>query len=246
MEAKFIDINVDVGEGIGNESILMPIISSCNIACGGHAGDSESMRMIVKLATANNVKIGAHPSFPDKANFGRKQMDISCAALYTSIKGQIDNLMTILEQENTRLNHVKPHGALYNLAAVDDKAASVIIEVMKNFILPVKLFVPFNSVIEKKAIENNIPIKYEAFADRNYNDDGTLVSRNEKNALIHDSEQMFDHVFRMISSQKVKTISGSEIKILADTFCIHGDNPKAVDLIQDLSKRLREKSIQIK
>ena len=246
MEAKFIDINVDVGEGIGNESILMPIISSCNIACGGHAGDSESMRMIVKLATANNVKIGAHPSFPDKANFGRKQMDISCAALYTSIKGQIDDLMIILEEENTRLNHVKPHGALYNLAAVDDKAASVIIEVMKNFILPVKLFVPFNSVIEKKAIENNIPIKYEAFADRNYNDDGTLVSRNEKNALIHDSEQMFDHVFRMISSQKVKTISGSEIKILADTFCIHGDNPKAVDLIQDLSKRLREKSIQIK
>ena len=246
MEAKFIDINVDVGEGIGNESILMPIISSCNIACGGHAGDSESMRMVVKLATANNVKIGAHPSFPDKANFGRKQMDISCAALYTSIKGQIDNLMTILEEENTRLNHVKPHGALYNLAAVNDKAASVIIEVMKNFILPVKLFVPFNSVIEKKAIENNIPIKYEAFADRNYNDDGTLVSRNEKNALIHDSEQMFDHVFRMISSQKVKTISGSDIKILADTFCIHGDNPKAVDLIRDLSKRLREKGIQIK
>ena len=246
MEAKFIDINVDVGEGIGNESILMPIISSCNIACGGHAGDSESMRMVVKLATANNVKIGAHPSFPDKVNFGRKQMDISCAALYTSIKGQIDDLMIILKEENTRLNHVKPHGALYNLAAVDDKAASVIIEVMKNFILPVKLFVPFNSVIEKMAIENNIPIKYEAFADRNYNDDGTLVSRNEKNALIHDSEQMFDHVFRMISSQKVKTISGSEIKILSYTFCIHGDNPKAVDLIQDLSKRLREKSIQIK
>ena len=246
MEAKFIDINVDVGENIGNESILMPIISSCNIACGGHAGDSESMRMVVKLATANNVKIGAHPSFPDKANFGRKQMDISYSALYTSIKGQIDDLMIILKEENTRLNHVKPHGALYNLAAVDDKAASVIIEVMKNFILPVKLFVPFNSVIEKKAIENNIPIKYEAFADRNYNDDGTLVSRNEKNALIHDSEQMFDHVFRMISSQKVKTISGSEIKILADTFCIHGDNPKAVDLIRDLSKRLREKGIQIK
>ena len=117
---------------------------------------------------------------------------------------------------------------------------------MKNFVLPVKLFVPFNSVIEKKAIENNIPIKYEAFADRNYNDDGTLVSRNEKNALIHDSEQMFDHVFRMISSQKVKTISGSEIEMLADTFCIHGDNPKAVDLIRDLSKRLQEKGIQIK
>ena len=246
MKAKCIDINVDFGEGIGNESILMPIISSCNIACGGHAGDLETMRMVVKLATANNVKIGAHPSFPDKANFGRKQMDISYAALYTSIKGQIDDLMIILKEENTRLNHVKPHGALYNLAAVDYKTASVIIEVMKNFILPVKLFVPFNSVIEKIAIENNIPIKYEAFADRNYNDDGTLVSRNENNAFIHESEQMFDHVFRMISSQKVKTISGSEIKILADTFCIHGDNPKAVELIQELSKRLQEKGIQIK
>ena len=246
MAGRFIDINVDVGEGIGNEPIIMPFISSCNIACGGHAGDSGSMRRVVKLAKENDVKIGAHPSFPDKANFGRKKIDISCAALYMSVKGQIDDLMIILEEENTRLNHVKPHGALYNLAAVDDKAASVIIEVMKNFVLPVKLFVPFNSVIEKKAIENNIPMKYEAFADRNYNDDGTLVSRNEKNALIHDSEQMFDHVFRMISSQKVKTISGSEIEMLADTFCIHGDNPKAVDLIRDLSKRLQEKGIQIK
>ena len=246
MEAKFIDINMDVGEGIGNESILMPIISSCNIACGGHTGDEETMRMVVKLAAANNVKIGAHPSFPDKANFGRKPMDISCAALYTSIKGQIDDLMIILEEENARLNHVKPHGALYNLAAVDEKKASVIIEVMKNFILPVKLYVPFNSIIEKMAIENNIPIRYEAFADRNYNEDGTLVSRNQNNALIYESEQMFYHVFRMISSQKVKTISGSEIKILADTFCIHGDNPKAVDLIQELSKRLQEKGIQIK
>lgn len=246
MEAKFIDINVDVGEGIGNESILMPIISSCNIACGGHTGDEETMRMVVKLAAANNVKIGAHPSFPDKANFGRKPMDISCAALYTSIKGQIDDLMIILEEENARLNHVKPHGALYNLAAVDKKKASVIIEVMKNFILPVKLYVPFNSIIEKMAIENNIPIRYEAFADRNYNEDGTLVSRNQNNALIYESEQMFYHVFRMISSQKVKTISGSEIKILADTFCIHGDNPKAVDLIQYLSKRMLEKGILIK
>lgn len=246
MEAKFIDINVDVGEGIGNESILMPIISSCNIACGGHIGDEETMRMVVKLAAANNVKIGAHPSFPDKENFGRKPMDISCAALYTSIKGQIDDLMIILEEENARLNHVKPHGALYNLAAVDEKKASVIIEVMKNFILPVKLYVPFNSIIEKMAIENNIPIRYEAFADRNYNEDGTLVSRNQNNALIYESEQMFYHVFRMISSQKVKTISGSEIKILADTFCIHGDNPKAVDLIQYLSKRMLEKGILIK
>ncbi len=173
------DINVDVGEGIGNEAFLMPYISSCNIACGGHAGDFETMRQVVKLAKKNNVKIGAHPSFPDKVNFGRKPMDISCAALYTSVK-------------------------------------------------------------------ENIQITYEAFADRNYNNDLTLVSRDDNNAIIDDANLVFDHVYRMVSTQKVKTIQGLEIQILADTFCIHGDNPKAVDLIQNLSKRLQEKGIQIK
>jgi UPF0271 protein len=246
MQIKAIDINVDVGEGINNESVLMPIISSCNIACGGHAGDTETMKQIVKLAKQYNVKVGAHPSFPDKEHFGRKPMDISCAALYTSIKGQVDNLMSILRDEHVRLNHIKPHGALYNLAAVDAKCASVVIEVMKSILLPIKLYVPYNSVIEKLALKNNILIKYEAFADRNYNADGTLVSRTKLHAVIEDSEEMFEHVFRMISSKKVKTISGKEIKILADTFCIHGDNPKASDLIKSLSKRLQKNDIQIR
>ena len=241
-----VDINVDVGEGIGNESQLMPYISSCNIACGGHAGDLETMRDIVKLAKQQQVKIGAHPSFPDREHFGRQPMDISCAALYTSIKGQIDDLMGVLREEQARLYHIKPHGALYNLAAVNKKVATVIVEVMKTILLPIKLYVPYNSVIEKIAIENNIPIKYEAFADRNYNDDGTLVSRSENNALIKDSNSMFEHVYRMVTSKKVKTISGLEIDIKADTFCIHGDNPHAVKLIKDLSKRLEENGIQIK
>ena len=161
MQKTVIDINVDVGEGINNETQLFPYISSCNIACGGHAGDTETMRSVVKLAKQYHVKIGAHPSFPDKEGFGRKTMDISCAALYTSIKAQIDDLISVLREEHMRLNHIKPHGALYNLAAIDAKCASVIIEVMKSILLPVKLYVPYNSVIEKMAIENNIPINYE-------------------------------------------------------------------------------------
>ena len=246
MQPITIDINADVGEGINNESQLMPYISSCNIACGGHAGDTDTMRTVVKLAKAHRVKIGAHPSFPDKDNFGRQPMDISYAALYTSIKHQIDALMQVLTEEQVGLHHVKPHGALYNMAAVDENIATVIVEVMKSYARSISLYVPYASVIESVAIEHNIPVLYEAFADRNYNDDGTLVSRKSYNALITDSKVMFEHVYRMVTSQKVKTVNGLEINLKADTFCVHGDNPKAVDLIKELKIRLENKHIQIR
>ncbi|WP_338358321.1 5-oxoprolinase subunit PxpA [Yeosuana marina] len=245
MNTKFVDINVDVGEGIGNESKIFPYISSCNIACGGHAGDKETMRQIIKLSKAHRVKIGAHPSFPDREHFGRKPMDITCAALYTSLKEQIDDLMSVLSEEQARLNHVKPHGALYNLAAIDKKIATVIVEVIKSFMLPIKLYVPFKSVIEKLATENKIPIIYEVFADRNYNDDLTLVSRNDKNALIEDPEAVFKHMYRMIQSDSVKTLQGHLVPIQADTFCIHGDNPNVITILKFLKKEFKAKQITI-
>lgn len=185
-----IDINADVGEGIGNESDLLPLISSCNIACGGHAGDETTMRNVVKLAVKHKVKIGAHPSFPDKENFGREIVDLSCAALFTEIKEQIKTLLKICREEQAQLNHVKPHGALYNLAAKDKNTAEVVIEVMKRFHQSIKLYVPYGSVIAEIAIQENIPIIYEAFADRNYNNDLSLVSRKKPNALIINSEEM--------------------------------------------------------
>lgn len=240
-----VDLNADVGEGIGNEPLLMPFISSCNIACGGHAGDAESMRSVVKLAKEHRVKVGAHPSFPDKENFGRQAMDMSCVALYSSLKSQIGSLLTILSEEQVGLHHVKPHGALYNLVAVDEKMAAVIIEVMKSFALSIKLYVPYKSVIAKLAMENNIPIVFEAFADRNYNDDLTLVSRTEKNALIHDSDAVFKHVFGIITNQKVKTITGKNVRILAETFCVHGDNPEAIKLVKKLNDKLKNNHIKI-
>lgn len=241
MDYKTIDINVDVGEGIGNESQFMPYIASCNIACGGHAGDFNTMQEVVKLAQKYRVKVGAHPSFPDKENFGRLPMDMSCAALFSSIKNQLDHLIKVLNRENALLHHIKPHGALYNLAAVDKRIANVIVEVMKSIALPIKLYVPYKSVIADLALKENIQITYEAFADRNYNNDLTLVSRSETNALIVDSDLVFQHVFRMISTEKVKTIQNLEIDIKADTFCVHGDNPKAVNLIKNLKEKLEAK-----
>jgi UPF0271 protein len=245
MQKYVVDINVDVGEGVGNESQLVPHVSSCNIACGGHAGNSRTMRKVVKLASQNRVKIGAHPSFPDIENFGRKPMDMPCVVLFTSLKGQITDLMAIIEQEKALLHHVKPHGALYNMAVTNPKIATTIIEVMKSIALPIKLYVPYNSVIERLALQNNIPITYEAFADRNYNDDLTLVSRREPDALIHDYDAMFEHVYRMISKQKVKTVSGIEVAIKAETFCLHGDNLHAVGLLKKLRINLESKGINI-
>jgi len=245
MDVFTIDINADVGEGVGNELELLPIISSCNIACGGHAGDEQSMREAVRLAIKYNTKIGAHPSFPDTENFGREEVEMSCTSLYQSIKQQIESLKRIVREEQGLLHHVKPHGALYNLAAKDESTAEVVVEVMKRFHQPLKLYVPYGSVIAKVAQREAVEITYEAFADRNYNDDLSLVSRKKTNALITDSDTMFEHIHNMIVHQKVKTISGGEVVIKADTFCIHGDTPNALQLIRDLIKKLNASGIRI-
>lgn len=245
MHKYLIDINADVGEGVNNESLLMPYISSCNIACGGHTGDLNSMKQTIEQAKQHQVKIGAHPSFPDKLNFGRVLMKISENNLFESLKYQIDDLVEVLTKQNKILHHIKPHGALYNLAALDEKTATVIVKVMKTLPEPTKLYVPYKSIIANIAIKHNIPIVYEAFADRNYNNDLTLVSRKKNHALIEDIDVMFNHVYSMISSKKVKTIQGLDVDMRADTFCIHGDNPKAVSLIKKLVQKLKSNHIEI-
>ncbi|MCH4552838.1 5-oxoprolinase subunit PxpA [Aestuariibaculum lutulentum] len=245
MELFHVDINADVGEGIDNEAQLMPFLSSCNIACGGHAGDEVTMSKVVKLAKEHQVKVGAHPSFPDKENFGRQAMDMSCAALFASIKHQIDSLLVVLKEEQVDLHHIKPHGALYNMAAADKKLAEVIIEVVKTYAMPVQLYVPYGSVIADLAVQHNIPIVYEVFADRNYNDDLSLVSRAKKEALIHDIDEMFEHVYRMISMREVKTLDGIKVPIRVDTICVHGDNVEAIKLVENLWKKLEEKGVKV-
>ena len=241
-----IDINADLGEGLNNEHMLMPYISSCNLACGGHAGDESLMTSVAKLAKRYKVKIGAHPSFPDRENFGRSIVDMSAAALFYSVENQIKALQKVLRKQNIQLHHVKPHGALYNLAASDEKTATIILEVMKSIKLPLKLFVPYGSVISKLALVEKIPIVYEVFADRNYNEDLTLVSRAQKNALITNVEKVYEHVYRMIAHSEVKTMEGTVKKIKAQTVCVHGDTPTAIDLVKYLHKKLSDNGIIIR
>ena len=242
---KSIDINCDVGEGISNEHLLMQYISSCNIACGGHFGNAETIDKTIELAIKNKVLIGAHPSFPDKENFGRKVLNISHAELQESIESQLELFISRLAIFDERLHHIKPHGALYNLIAVDEKFARTFVKSIEKYAKSIFLYAPYNSVIEKVAIKNNIKIKYEAFADRNYNDDLTLVSRSSENAILQNPEEVFNHVSLMIKNKKVTTISGLEKNIKADTFCIHGDTENALEIAKYVHKNLKKEGIQI-
>jgi UPF0271 protein len=235
-----VDLNCDVGEGIENEHLIMPHISSCNIACGGHFGDLISIDKTIQLAVKYKVKIGAHPSFPDKENFGRKMIKISDVDLKVSIQSQVDLFLERVSFFNEKLHHIKPHGALYNAIAVDEDLANLFVKSIKKYMKDVFLYVPYNSVIKKVALENDIDTKYEAFADRNYNDDLTLVARNKKNGLITDKKIAFNHVLNIIKNEKVKTISTLEKKIKADTFCIHGDTENAIEIIKYVSEHLKK------
>ncbi|TMM32331.1 5-oxoprolinase subunit PxpA [Polaribacter aestuariivivens] len=240
-----IDINCDVGEGVVNEHLLFPFISSCNIACGGHFGDKNSIDKTIQLAVDNNVKIGAHPSFPDVKNFGRKVMYISDEVLKISIENQMNLFQERLLNFNQKMHHIKPHGALYNLIAKEKKEAEKFIEIIKKYTNNCFLYVPYNSEIEKIALKNNIRIKYEFFADRNYNDDLSLVSRAQKNAIIEKPEDVFKHIFNVLKNGKVLTISGNEKIIQADTFCVHGDHVNSVEILQFINNVLKDKNIKI-
>ena len=242
---KTIDINCDLGEGVDDEELLMPYISSCNIACGGHFGDENTVRKTIQLALKNNVKIGAHPSFPDKENFGRKIINISPKDLKLSIQTQLDLIKKQLFASDEKLHHIKAHGALYNLIAKDGKSASLYLDSVKDYANEVYLYVPYNSAIEKLAKERGFKIKYEVFADRNYNNDLSLVARSASNALITDSKEVFRHVLNMIQKNAVITIEDIEVPVIADTFCVHGDNKNALIILSELTSLLKQQNIRI-
>ncbi|MGB3606638.1 MAG: 5-oxoprolinase subunit PxpA [Psychroserpens sp.] len=242
---KLIDINCDLGEGLGNESQLMPYLSSCNIACGGHAGDDATMRRVVDLAIKYKVKVGAHPSFPDKENFGRNVLDISPKALHESLFNQMMSLKSVVDDNNVQLHHIKPHGALYNLAARNKTMAQIIVDVVKRFDENMILYVPDQSVILELALKNDIKMKLEAFADRKYNDDLSLVSRQNEGAIIHDFDSIFKQVYGIIYNGKVTTINGVEVALKVDTFCVHGDHDNVVENLRKLVEQLKANHIEI-
>lgn len=240
-----IDINADVGEGIGNEAELMPLLSSCNIACGGHAGDYNTMTEVVRLAKQHQVKIGAHPSFPDRINFGRVVLKLKEQDLYESLSAQINSFLDVLNEQDASLHHIKPHGALYNLAAKDDVTARVIVEVVKSLDLSVKLYAPYKSIMASLAERNTIEVVYEAFADRNYNTDLSLVSRNNDNAILQNETDVLEHVLRMVKDQNVLSVQDDILPIKAATFCVHGDTLNALKILKYLRQELPKQDVLI-
>lgn len=230
------DINCDLGEGIGNDEQIMPYIGSCNIACGVHAGNRNLMKKTVQLAIKNDVKIGAHPSFNDRENFGRKEMFIPKNILKSQIINQIASLNEIVKDQGMKLQHVKPHGALYNMAAKNTEVAMAVIESIQFFNEDFILYVPYGSLIAYKAEKFNIPFYNEVFADRNYNDDLTLVSRNHADAVIEDANIIRDRITQLIKDKTIISITGKIKTMIADTVCVHGDNPNVEQIVKDLKK----------
>ena len=235
-----LNINCDLGEGLNNEHIIMPLIDSCNIACGGHAGDNGSMIECVEISIKNNVKIGAHPSYPDKINFGRKKIDISPSQLSYSIISQIESLETIADSYGLELNHIKAHGALYNQMIVDTELSNFYLNTIKDFKNKCSLYIPYKSEIEKIALKKGFSIIYEVFGDRNYNDDLSLVSRNNENALITDPESVVNHIKTIKETETVKTINGNYKKIKFDTICIHSDTNNSIEILKKINQEFDE------
>ena len=242
---KQIDINSDVGEGVGNETELMPLISSCNIACGGHAGDEVTMAETIRLAIKYHVKIGAHPSYPDKPNFGRKMMDIPASDLIFSLKKQLTNFLHVLRKEGGELHHIKPHGALYNAIAKDEGLADTFLDAIED-LKSIPIYLPHLSKIHRAAIKRGFRFYLEAFADRNYYANLMLVSRVDENALIKEPKMVLEHVLNMAKRKQVKTIDGEFIEIMAHTFCVHGDTSSALEILTYLHQELPNNNIQIK
>ena len=241
-----IDLNSDVGESfgvykLGLDEEVIPLISSANIACGFHAGDPAVMKRTISLAKENGVGAGAHPGFPDLIGFGRRNMDATLEEIKDYVTYQVGALQAFASAQGVRLQHVKPHGALYNMAVqnveVWNAAAEAIAGLDRDLILVV-LAGPNRSELEAIATRHSIRIAFEFFADRAYNPDGSLVSRREAGAVLHNSEEVAERVVKMVTEGMVLAIDGSEIRLEADTICVHGDNPEAVGLVKNIRESL--------
>lgn len=232
-----IDINADLGEGTGNDAQIMPLIHSCNIACGGHFGDAQSMEQAMLLATRHQVKIGAHPSYPDHANFGRKVLDIAPAALTQSLLAQLQAFQAIAQKLALPIHHIKPHGAIYNHSAKDESTARALLKAIQQSQIQAKIVVPPRSILGKLA-KPHYDLITEAFIDRRYEADLSLVSRAKPNAIIHDKTHAWAQLKAMHLDKQVQSIDNEWQTINAQTYCIHGDHENSVAILEYIHQKL--------
>jgi UPF0271 protein len=240
-----VDLNADLGEGSGHDAELFELISSANIATGFHAGDPALIFDSICAAKERGVAVGAHPSFADRENFGRKEIAVPVPDLFAQLVYQIGAFRSLALAAGVRPNHVKPHGALYNMAVRDEKMADAIAEAIIAVDPSLILFAPANSAMERAGRKAGLEIAREIFADRNYLNDGWLVPRTRPDALLHDPKQAAERVLRMLREGKVRSVEGRDVEVRGETICVHGDTPGAVEFARELRMQLEREGVRI-
>ena len=246
-----INLNCDLGEkskhhSNENDPDLLKIVNSANVACGYHAGDEETMREVVEISKQNNVSIGAHPSFNDPENFGRKRIKLDADEISKLLIDQYEILQNIAIKLDEKVSHIKPHGALNNMACEDLELATILAKTIYSIDKDIIYLVPTGSKMEIAAKKLNMKIACEIFADRNYEDDGTLVSRSKNHALITDPERAKEHVFNMVKNQTLNCHSGKQIPCEIDSICIHGDNASSLSTAKQVRENLIKNNLELK
>ena len=251
LKSMEININCDLGEkskfhSIENDPELLNIVNSANIACGYHAGDEQTMDMVIQISKKNGVSIGAHPSFNDPENFGRKRMNLNSLEIKKLIFEQYEILQKIAQKYNENVTHIKPHGALNNMACEDLELATTLAVAIKEINKDIIYLVPTGSQMEVAAKKNSLRIACEIFADRNYEDNGNLISRSKPNALITDPELAKKHVLSMVRNQAINCLSGKQIPCEIDSICIHGDNESSLATAKSIKDNLVNNGLILK
>jgi UPF0271 protein len=240
-----VDLNADLGEGSGHDSALFELISSANIATGFHAGDSDTMHAAISAANKHGVAVGAHPSFFDRENFGRKELKVPNEEVFDAVAYQLGIFQAIASALDVRPNHVKPHGALYNMAVRDGRLADAIARAIESVDPTLILFAPDKSELARAGEAHGLQIAREIFADRNYLNDGWLVPRTRSDALLHDPKEAAQRVLRMLREGKVRSVEGSDVDVRGETVCVHGDTPGAVGFARELRTQLEREGVII-
>jgi UPF0271 protein len=240
-----VDLNADLGEGSGHDAELFEVITSANIATGFHAGDSDTMHVAISDAMQHGVAIGAHPSFFDRENFGRKELNLSNEEVFDAVAYQLGIFQAIASAVGVRPNHVKPHGALYNMAVRNGNLADAIARAIESVDPKLILFAPDNTELARAGDAHGLQVAPEIFADRNYLNNGWLVPRTRADALLHDPKEAAQRVLRMLREGKVRSVEGRDVAVRGETICVHGDTPGAVEFARELRTQLETEGVKV-